>query len=65
MEDSLSTVAAERDLVVAHPSGEHRLQTEDGQKRCLLVGPEVVLSTMKLNWRSRWVRRLHILATAF
>ena len=40
MEDSLSSIAAERDLVIAHPSGEHRLQTEDGQKRCLLVGPE-------------------------
>ena len=40
MEDSLSSVAAERDLVIAHPSGEHRLQTEDGKKRCLLVGPE-------------------------
>ena len=40
MEDSLSSIAAERDLVIAHPSGEHRLQTEDGQKRCLVVGPE-------------------------
>ena len=40
MEDSLSSIAAERDLVIAHPSGEHRLQTEDGHKRCLLVGPE-------------------------
>ena len=40
MEDSLSSVAAERDLVIAHPTGEHRLQTEDGKKRCLLVGPE-------------------------
>ena len=40
MEDSLSSVAAERNLVIAHPSGEHRLQTEDGKKRCLLVGPE-------------------------
>ena len=40
MEDSLSSIAAERDLVIAHPSGEHRLQTEDGKNRCLLVGPE-------------------------
>ena len=40
MEDSLSSIAAERELVIAHPSGEHRLQTEDGKKRCLLVGPE-------------------------
>ena len=40
MEDSLSSIAAERDLVIAHPSGEHRLQAEDGKKRCLLVGPE-------------------------
>ena len=40
MEDSLSSIAAERDLVIAHPSGEYRLQTEEGQKRCLLVGPE-------------------------
>ena len=40
MEDSLSSIAAERDLVVAHPSGEHLLQTEDGNQRCLLVGPE-------------------------
>ena len=40
MEDSLSSVATERDLVIAHPSGEHRMQTEDGKKRCLLVGPE-------------------------
>ena len=29
MEDSLSSIAAERDLVIAHPSGEHRLQSED------------------------------------
>ena len=40
MEDSLSSIAAERDLVIAHPSGEDRLQTEDGKNRCLLVGPE-------------------------
>ena len=40
MEDSLSSIAAERELVIAHPSGEHRLKTEDGKKRCLLVGPE-------------------------
>ena len=40
MDDSLSSVATERDLVIAHPSGEHRMQTEDGKKRCLLVGPE-------------------------
>ena len=40
MEDSLPSIAAERDLVIAHPSGEHRLQTEDGKNRCLLVGPE-------------------------
>ena len=40
MEDSLSSIAAERDLVIAHPSGEHRLKTEDGKQRCLLVGPE-------------------------
>ena len=40
MEDSLPSIAAERELVIAHPSGEHRLQTEDGKKRCLLVGPE-------------------------
>ena len=40
MEDRLSSIAAERELVIAHPSGEHRLQTEDGKKRCLLVGPE-------------------------
>ncbi len=40
MEDSLSRVATQRDLVIAHPSGEHRMQTEEGKKRCLLVGPE-------------------------
>ena len=40
MEDLLSSIAAERDLVLAHPSGEHHLQTEHGKKRCLLVGPE-------------------------
>ena len=40
MEDSLPSIAAKRDLVIAHPGGEHRLQTEDGKKRCLLVGPE-------------------------
>ena len=40
MEDRLSSIAAERELVIAHPSGEHRLQTEDGKKHCLLVGPE-------------------------
>jgi 16S rRNA (uracil1498-N3)-methyltransferase len=40
MEDSLLSIAAERNLVMAHPSGEHRLQTEDGKERCLLVGPE-------------------------
>ena len=40
MEDSLSSIAAERDLVIAHPSGEHRLQSEDRKKRCLIVGPE-------------------------
>ena len=40
MEDSLSSIAAERDVVIAHPSGERRLQTEDGKKRCLLIGPE-------------------------
>ena len=40
MEDSLSSVAAQHDLVIAHPSGERRLQTEDGKRRCLLVGPE-------------------------
>ena len=40
MEDSLPGIAAERALVIAHPSGEHSLQTEEGEKRCLLVGPE-------------------------
>lgn len=40
MEDSLRGVAANRDLVIAHPSGEHRLKSEDGRERCLLVGPE-------------------------
>ncbi len=40
IEDSLSSIAAERDLVIAHPGGEYRLQTEDEKQRCLLVGPE-------------------------
>ena len=40
MEDSLLSIAGERNLIIAHPSGKHRLQTEDGKERCLLVGPE-------------------------